>query len=114
MLNYFVCKCVFDYAIYGAINFKNLVSALEKRKKILGRIMYSAHCEVVICHLHCNETLKDFGYLNLDSLNILLDKDCRYEEFVQNGNCLNFIRESLELPINKTSRLLTYGNFCSY
>lgn len=74
--------------------------------------------KVVICHSHCNEILQVFGYLNMDSLIKLLDVDCCYKGFVQNGNCLNFIRETFELSINKTfnkpSRLNTFYSFCSY
>lgn len=50
----------------------------------------------------------------MDSLNRLLDVDCRYKQLVQDCDCLNFVKETLELPLNKTSRLLTSCSFCSY
>ena len=79
------------------------VDTLEERNKHLQKTLYTGDCRVLICHLHCNEILQNFRYLNMEFLNKLLDVSCCYKNFVQNGNCLNFLRNSLESPINQTS-----------
>ena len=61
--------------------------------------------------MHCHEILQN---LNKKSPNRLLHVDCRYNNFVQNDKCLNFMWKSLEMPNNQTSWLPTYCSFWNF
>ena len=113
-MNYFyVSNYILTTLYIPAFSFKNIVNNVEEKSliELIGRTIYIGDYRLVVFRRHCNKILQNFRYFDLKSLNRVLDVDCLYRNFVQNGNCLNFVRESLELPTKQTSRLLSYCSF---